>query len=104
MSRKKDYTAWNLFDNSYHQNYYKLIGIDLSRQTNTDIPQQIIFIRKLDKEDGTAIYRIQVAKTIRKFSLDGLNVTEQYKQWNIKKYIIYWMKQVILDMWQENGT
>ena len=29
----------NLLDNSYHQKYYKIIGIDLS---NTSIPQQII--------------------------------------------------------------
>ena len=28
MSRNDDYTTWNLLDFSYHQNYYKLIGID----------------------------------------------------------------------------
>ena len=28
-------------DYLYHENIYKLIGIDLSRQTNTSIPQQI---------------------------------------------------------------
>ena len=32
MSRNNDYTTGNL---DYHQKYYKLIGIDLSRQTNT---------------------------------------------------------------------
>ena len=31
-------------DFSYHQNYYKLMCIDLSRETNTNIPQQINFI------------------------------------------------------------
>ena len=38
MSRNNDYTTGNLLDYLYHQNYYKLIGIDLSRQTNTSIP------------------------------------------------------------------
>ena len=31
-------TTGNLLDFSYHQNHSKLIGIDLSRQTNTNIP------------------------------------------------------------------
>ena len=38
MSRNDDYTTRNLLDFSYYQNHYKLIGIDLSRQTNTSIP------------------------------------------------------------------
>ena len=43
MSRNDDYTTGNLLDYLYHQNYYKLIGIDLSRQKNTNIRQQINF-------------------------------------------------------------
>ena len=40
MSRNNnDYTAGNLLDFSYHQNYYKLIRIDLLKQTNTSILQ-----------------------------------------------------------------
>ena len=31
---------------SYHQNYYKLIGMDLSRLETTNIPQQINFTKK----------------------------------------------------------
>ena len=46
MSRKNDYTTGNLLDYSYHQSYYKLIGIDLSRQANTAIAQQINFTGK----------------------------------------------------------
>ena len=38
MSRN-DYTPGNLLDYLYHENYYKLIGIDLLRQTSTSIPQ-----------------------------------------------------------------
>ena len=37
MSRN-DYTTENLLDYLYYQKYYKLIGIDLSRQTNMSIP------------------------------------------------------------------
>ena len=42
MSRNDDYTTGDLLDYLYHQKYYKLIGIDLSRQTNTSIPQKLI--------------------------------------------------------------
>ena len=35
MSRKDNYTTANLLDCLYHQSCYELIGIDLSRQTNT---------------------------------------------------------------------
>ena len=47
--------AWNLLDFLYHQNYYKLLGMDLSRQTNPSIRQQITFTGKLE-DVGTAIF------------------------------------------------
>ena len=56
MSRNDDCTTGNLLDFLYHQNYYRLIGIDLSRQTNTSIPQQIDFIEKLEEDDGAAMF------------------------------------------------
>ena len=49
MSRNNDYTTENVFDFFYHQNYYKRIGIDLSRQNKyyywvlLSIPQQTNF-------------------------------------------------------------
>ena len=49
MSRNSDYKTGSLLDYSYHQIYYTLTGIDLSRQKNTTIPQQINFIRKLEE-------------------------------------------------------
>ena len=58
MSRNDDYTTGSLLDYLYHQNYYKLIGIDLSRQTNTNIPQQINFTGKLDEVDGATMFFI----------------------------------------------
>ena len=78
MSRNDDYTTGNLLDFSYHQNYYKLIDIDLSRQTNTSIPQQINFVGKLEEDDGATMFSIaeKQQKTILNFSLDSLIVTE----------------------------
>ena len=48
MSINDDYTTGNLLDFSYHKDYYKLIGTDLSRQTNTSLPQKVNFIGKLE--------------------------------------------------------
>ena len=67
-----------MLDHLYHQKYYKLIGIDLSRQTNTSIPHQINFTGKLDEDNGTTMFFIseKQQKTILNFSLDSLIVTE----------------------------
>ena len=43
ISGNEDYTTGNLLDYLNHQNYYKLIGVDLSRQTNTSISRRINF-------------------------------------------------------------
>ena len=39
MSRNDGYITGNLLGYLYHQKYYKCIGIDVSGQTNTSIPQ-----------------------------------------------------------------
>ena len=72
MSRNNDYTAENLLDYLCHQKYYKLIGIDLSRQTNTIIFLQTIFAGKLEEDDSATIFFIaeKQQKTILNFSLD----------------------------------
>ena len=44
-----------LLDNLYHQKCCKLIGIDISRQRNMDILQQVIFIGKLE-DDGAKCF------------------------------------------------
>ena len=75
MSENNDYTTGNLLDYFYHQNYYKLIGIDLSRQTNKNIPQQINFTRK--KIVPQCFYFVQKQpKTVLNLSLDSLIFTE----------------------------
>ena len=57
MSWNNDYTG-NLLDYLYHQKYYKLIGIDLLRQTNTSIHQQTNFVGKLEEDDGATMFSI----------------------------------------------
>ena len=78
MSRNNDYTTGNLLEYLYHQKYYKLIDIDLSRQTNTSIPQQINFKGKLDEDGGVTMFFIaeKQQKTILNFSVDSFIVTE----------------------------
>ena len=78
MSRNNDDTRRNLLDYLYHQNYYKRIGINLSRQTNTNIPQQINFIAKLEGDSRAVMSFVseKQQKTILNFSLDLLIVTE----------------------------
>ena len=56
MSRSNYYTTWNLLDYLCRQKYYKLIGIDLSKQKNTSISQQINFTLEVD--DGVTIFFI----------------------------------------------
>ena len=46
ISRNDDYEIGHILDFLYHQNYYKLIGIDLSRQLSARILQQINFVVK----------------------------------------------------------
>ena len=68
MSRSNEYTKGNLLDSLFHQNYYKLIGRDLSRQ----VFQQIDYVRKLEKADGTTMWFVskKQQKTILNIFLD----------------------------------
>ena len=56
MSRNDDYRTGSLSDFLCHQNCYEPIGIDVSRQTNATIPQQIRFIGKLGEDDGAIMF------------------------------------------------
>ena len=77
MLRNDHYTIESLSDFLYHRSYYKLNDTNLSRETNTNIPQQITSAKKLE-EDGTTMFLIaeKQQKTIFSFSLDSLIVTE----------------------------
>ena len=76
--RKNDYTTGNVLEYTYHQNYYKLIGINLSRQTNTVIPQKMNFTRKLEENDGVTMIFIteKQQNIVLNFSVDSLLVTK----------------------------
>ena len=77
MSKKDDYTTGNLLYFPNHQNYYKFVGIGLSRQINTSIPQEINFTGKLEEDDGAMFFvSKEQQKAILNFSLDSLTVTE----------------------------
>ena len=51
-----DYTTGNLLDFAYFKKHYKLIAIDLSKQTKLKEPQENNFIGKLLKNTGTTIF------------------------------------------------
>ena len=56
MSRGNDYTTRNLLGYFYHQNYYKHMGIDLSRQRKTSTSQEINCTEKLEEDDGVKMF------------------------------------------------
>ena len=58
MSNNNDYIIGNLLDFGYLKENYKLIAIDLSKQTNLTDPQQINFIGKLDKDNGATVFAL----------------------------------------------
>ena len=55
MSNNNDYTTSNLLDFAYFKKNYKLIAIDLSKQTKLKDPQQISFIGKLLNTRGATM-------------------------------------------------
>ena len=58
MSNNNDYTTGNLLDFGYFKNNYRLIAIDLSKQTKLKDPQQISFIGKLLRNTGATMFFI----------------------------------------------
>ena len=74
MSKKGDYTTASLLDYLYYQNNYKFIGIDLSRQTNTTIPQKTNFLEELEESNGEVM--VKQKSNYSKLSFDSLIVSE----------------------------
>ena len=59
MSRNKDYTTGNLLHLAYFKENYRLIAIDLSKQTKLKDPRQINFIGKLENQaNGATVFSI----------------------------------------------
>ena len=70
ISNNNDYTTGNLLDFAYFKKHYKLIAIDLSKQTKLKEPQQINFIGKRLKNTGATVFFIieESEETSFKFS------------------------------------
>ena len=60
----------NLLDYLYHQNYNKLIGIDLSRQTNTSIHQVKIKLQHMHNDIFLNQIMLKLIRLIRLFLVE----------------------------------
>ena len=58
MSNNSDYTTGKLLDYAYYKKHYRLVAIDLSKQTKLKDPQQINFIGKLLRNTGATMFFI----------------------------------------------
>ena len=58
MKNNNDYTTGNVLDLGYFKENYKLIAIDLSKQTKLKDAQQINFIGKLSRNTGATMFFI----------------------------------------------
>ena len=59
LTNNNDYTTGNLLDFAYYKENYRLIAIDLSKQTKIKDPQQINFIGKIEIQDnGVTMFSI----------------------------------------------
>ena len=77
MSNNNDYTTGNLLHFAYYKENYKLIAIDLSKQTKLKDPQQINFIRKIEgQNNGVTIFFIieKSEETTFEFSQNSVNI------------------------------
>ena len=76
MSNNNNYTTGNLLYFAYFLKNYKLIAIDLSKQTKIKDPQQINFIWKLLRDTGATMYFIikRSEETTFEFSQNSVNI------------------------------
>ena len=77
MSKNNYYTTGNLLDYEYFSKHYRLIAIDLSKQTeleNTDLKQQINFIGRLQQNATIFFILEKKEETIFNFSRNSVTV------------------------------
>ena len=65
----------NLLDYAYYKKHYKLIGIDLSKQTKLKNPQQINFIGKRLRNTGATMFFIIEKSEENTFNFSQNSVT-----------------------------
>ena len=90
MSKSNDSTTENLWDYDYFSNHYKVIAIDLSKQSeleNSDLKQQTNFIGRLDENNGTTMFVIneKSEETTFEFSQNTVSVVWFSLFWTIYK-------------------
>ena len=76
MGNSNDYTTGSLLDFGYFKENYKLIAIDLSKQTKLKDPQQINFIRKLEEDHGATMFFVieKSEETTSNFSQNSVTI------------------------------
>ena len=79
ISKNNDYTTGNLLDYEYFSKHYKLIALDLSKQTkveNSDLKEHINFIERLKRDAGAKMFLIieKSEETTFEFSQNAVTV------------------------------
>ena len=68
ISKDNNYITGNLLDYDYYSRYYKVVAVNLSKQTelveNLDLKQQINFIGRLEKDNATMYFIIEKSEEI----------------------------------------
>ena len=75
MSNNSDYTTGNLLDYAYYKKHYRLIAIELSKQTKLKDPQQINFFGKLLRNTGATMFFIMEKSEQTTFNFSQISVT-----------------------------
>ena len=84
ISKNNEYTTGNLLDYEYFKDHYKLIAIDLSKQTkseNLDLKEQINFIERVKENNATMFFIIE-KKEETTFDFSQNSVVGMYKKGN----------------------
>ena len=77
MSNNNDYATGNLLDFAYFKENYKIIAINLSKQTKLKDPQQINFFGKLENQghEVTMFFIIEKSEeTVLRFSQNSATI------------------------------
>ena len=81
-ANNNDYTTGNLLDFAYFKENYRLIAINLSKQTKLKDPQQIDFVGKIERQNnGVTMFLIneKSEETTFKFSQNVVNILHLIK-------------------------
>ena len=85
MSNNNDYITGNLLDFAYFKKNYKLIAIDLSKQTKSKDPQQVNFIGNFENQDMEQQCFLLQKNQKKLLSLFHKILLQLYKSWKHKR-------------------